>query len=193
MTRIAAAALIFVATGAPAQAEVTARSDQGFAVQHSARVPTDAQRTWRELVRPADWWNGAHSWSGDAANLTLDPRIGGCFCEVLPPAKGERNGRSGGAEHLRVIHVAPGRMLRLSGALGPLQAEAVNGTMTMTLTPAEGDAEGGTVIKFEYVVGGYMRFKTEQIAPAVDRVIGEQLGRLAARLGGSPVAAVPRK
>src|SRR3546814_17092150 len=45
-----------------------------------------------------------------------------------------------------------------------------------------------------YVVGGYMRFKTAEIAPAVDRVIGEQLAGLAKALGGAlPVRSEERR
>src|SRR3546814_3111328 len=40
-------------------------------------------------------------------------------------------------------------------------------------------------IRFDYVVGGYMRFKVSEIAPAVDRVLGEQLVGLAKALGGT--------
>jgi hypothetical protein len=40
--------------------------------------------------------------------------------------------------------------------------------------------DGGTRIDVEYAVGGLLRLKGEQIAPAVDKVLGEQFGRLAA-------------
>ena len=87
---------------------------------------------------------------------------------------------------MRVISVMPGHMLRLSGSLGPLQSEALQGTMTFRLAPAG----SGTKIKLEYVVGGYMRMKGAQIAPAVDEMLGQQLARLAARFGG-PTADLP--
>jgi hypothetical protein len=74
----------------------------------------------------------------------------------------------------------PGKILRLSGALGPLQSEAVNGTLTITLKPGEG---GMTHIVRDYVVGGHMRYKTDEIAPGVDKVMAEQPGRRAAKLG----------
>ncbi len=146
---------------APAAGEVTARSDQGFAVQRSVVVSADAAQAWRILLRPARWWQGSHTWSGNAANLTLDGRAGGCFCERLPRRTGASASGPGTAEHMRVIHASPSRLLRMSGALGPLQGEAVHGTMTVTLLP--GDA--GTTIRLEYVVGGCMRLKSEQIAP----------------------------
>ncbi len=169
----------------PALGAVTASSDLGFVIERSVQVPADAMTSWRELVRPAGWWQSAHTWSGSAANLTLEPRAGGCFCETLPQAK-DMIAR-GSAEHMRVIQVAPGRLLRMSGALGPLQAEAARGTMTIMLTPTS----TGTTIKIEYVVGGYMRLTPSQIAPAVDRVLAAQLASLANRLGGNRAAAVP--
>ena len=80
---------------------------------------------------------------------------------------------------MRVVYAERGRVLRLSGGLGPLQAEAANGTLTMFLKPVE----GGTRIMWEYVVGGYMRTKPAVIAPAVDAVLAQQLGRLVGRIG----------
>ena len=80
---------------------------------------------------------------------------------------------------MHVIYSDPGKVLRMAGSLGPLQSEALNGTLTVTLKPVE----GGTRILFEYVVGGYMRFKTDEIAPAVDGVLQGQLDSLAAYLG----------
>ena len=92
----------------------------------------------------------------------------------------------GSAEHMHVIFADPQRgLLRMAGALGPLQGEAVRGVLTITLTKTE----TGTRIDWEYVVGGYMRFQTAEIAPAVDQVLGEQLGRLAALLTPAPVLA----
>jgi len=51
--------------------------------------------------------------------------------------------------------------------------------VTMTLKP-EGEM---TRITWDYVVGGYMRTPAAQMAPIVDQVVGEQLLRLAAKLG----------
>ena len=76
---------------------------------------------------------------------------------------------------MRVIHAVPGSLLRMSGALGPLQGEALTGTLSIVLTRAE----GGTEIEWIYAVGGHASFSLEQVAPAVDGVMGEQLARLA--------------
>ncbi|MFD2781482.1 SRPBCC family protein [Novosphingobium pokkalii] len=166
----------------PAQAEILARDDRGFVVREVVEVGAPAPEVWRTLVKPAAWWSSEHTFSGEAANLTLDPVPGGCFCEKLPPAKqGGAAAVSGGVQHMRVVYVEPGRALRLTGALGPLQSEALLGAMTITLKTNE----RGTRILIEYVVGGYMRYRVEQIAPAVDRMLGQQIARLADKLGGA--------
>ena len=86
---------------------------------------------------------------------------------------------------MRVIYADPGKALRMEGSLGPLQSEALTGTLTVTLN--RGGA--GTRIVMEYVVGGYMRYKTDEIAPAVDKVLAEQIAGLAASLGATAGAA----
>jgi len=180
------AALVLVSV--PAHAEVFARSETGFVIRRTADVTANIPTTWAELLQPAEWWNAKHSYSGDAQNLSIDPRVGGCFCEVLPADDGAGGHRPrGGVEHMRVIYIEQNRALRMNGALGPLQAEAVQGTLSIVLKPNE---TGGTRILWEYVVGGYMRQKTEQMAPLVDSVLGDQVTRLAARLN-APRDAVP--
>jgi hypothetical protein len=127
-------------------------------------------------VKPGDWWNSEHTYSGNSANMTIAANAGGCFCETIPGSSGAPDGQ---VEHMRVLFVAPGSTLRMSGGLGPLQQDPVTGVLTMTLKP-EGEM---TKISWDYVVGGYMRTPVAQMAPIVDQVVGEQLLRLAARLG----------
>lgn len=188
MRRFAFASLALL-VAAPAQAELVAQTDAGFVIRHVAEVTASADDAWQALLAPAEWWSGEHSFSGDAKNLTIDARPGGCFCETLPGEgdKGWLNPR-GGVEHMRVVLADRPKALRMTGALGPLQSEALQGTLTVTLKPIE----GGTRLTWEYVVGGYMRYTGEQIAPAVDKVIGEQLTRLAERLGPKVSAEGPR-
>jgi hypothetical protein len=87
---------------------------------------------------------------------------------------------------MHIIYAEPGRVLRLSGGLGPLQSEAVTGTLTITLKALPA---GGTRIQWFYVVGGYGRFKFTEVAVAVDKVLEEQVKRLAGKLGGGEPAA----
>ena len=84
-------------------------------------------------------------------------------------------------QHARILFSKPNQMLRLSGAFGPLQGEALTGTLTIQIK----ETPTGSALRFDYVVGGYMRFKVGDIAPAVDKVIGEQLLGLANALGGA--------
>lgn len=174
----------------PAAAEVTAQSDVGFVVREVADVSATPAETWRAMTTPGAWWSSAHTFSGSGANLSLSPTVGGCFCERFPPPKGAPATQpAGGVQHMRVIYVEPNRVLRLSGALGPLQSEALAGTLTMALRATD----TGTHITWEYVVGGYMRYKVDQIAPAVDRMLAEQISLLAAHIAetSAPASAAP--
>jgi hypothetical protein len=186
LARIAWAAALAL-TASPASAEVVDSSAAGFVVRQSADVSASPEAVWSELLKPAGWWSGQHSYSGNAANLSIDPRAGGCFCEVLPSAVSPRAAPRGSVEHMRVLYAEQARVLRLSGGLGPLQSEATQGTLTIALRPID----GGTRIMWEYVVGGYIRQKVEQIAPAVDAVLGEQISRLAVKLGPRPQPRAP--
>jgi hypothetical protein len=172
---IAAATAATVAP-APAQAEIVESAHGGMASSHSLVVAADREAVWRELVHPEGWWS--HSWSDNPANLHLDPQAGGCFCETVPAANGWP---AGSVEHMRVIMVMPGSILRLAGSLGPLQSEGIVGTLTVTLA----EEGGGTRITWDYIFGGEARFAVEQLGPLVDGVQAEFLGGLAARLGGA--------
>lgn len=164
--------LVLLAAATPLSAEVKSVGDGGFAVERTVIVNAPPERAFAVLARPSLWWSSAHTWSGDAKNLSLDLRAGGCFCEALPKERG-------GVEHARVVYVVPGKMLRLSGALGPLQGEAATGTLTFTLKP-----DGAkTAMTLSYVVGGYLRPGPRNLAAPVDGVLGEQLTRLAAVIG----------
>lgn len=179
---LATAMLLIAPLGSAAQAEVAEKSDSGFLIRHSVEVPADSWAAWAALIAPAKWWSAEHTWSGKADNLYIDSQATGCFCELMPVPEGAPEGtRRGSVEHMHLIHVNPGKVLRMKGGLGPLQSEAVDGVLTITLktTPA------GTRILWEYSVGGYMRYKVDEIAPAVDKVIGEQVARLGKLLGAA--------
>lgn len=166
-------AVALAAIPSPAFAEVKAASDMGFNSVHIATVNATPEDIWKRLLTPKDYWNKAHSWSGSSAGFYIDAQANGCFCELFQEA--DANGKLktvGSVEHMRVIFAQPGKVLRMQGALGPLQSEAVIGTLTVAMEPAKDSA--GTRVSFSYVVGGYMRYKVSEIAPAVDKVLGEQ-------------------
>jgi uncharacterized protein YndB with AHSA1/START domain len=163
-----------------ARAEVTNTTDSGFTVQHETVISADAQTVWAAMIAPSRYWNGDHSWTGNAENFYLVPQAGGCFCELIRATSDDNiKSSEGSVQHMRVIFAHNNKLLRMSGALGPLQGEAVTGTLTMQLQPQA----GSTKVRFVYKVGGYMEFPVDQIAPAVDGVIGEQLTRLSALFG----------
>ncbi len=184
MRTLSTLAAIAAMASVPAQAEVTAQAENGFAVRHSVTVSTDPDATFAMLRTPAKWWDKDHTWTGNSENLYMDAQAGGCFCELIPNEATTESGAPqrtlrGSVQHMQIVYVDPGAMLRLSGALGPLQAEAVTGTMTISLKPIK----GGTRLTFDYVVGGFMRTPMREVAPAVDAVIGAQASRLAMALG----------
>lgn len=174
------AALGLAMLAVPARAEVIAESDSAFVTRDSAVVAASPYDTWQALIAPGKWWNNAHTWSADAANMYISAQGGGCFCELLPERENAPDSiRRGSVQHMVVLLADPPRALRMRGGLGPLQSEPVDGVLTITLQP-QGD---GTKIVWEYVVGGFMRFDTPTIAKAVDGVMSQQLGGLAKLLG----------
>lgn len=174
----------FLLTSGPALAEVIEQGEGSFVTRDAVVVKAAPFEAWQALITPSKWWNSNHTWSADAENLYISAQGGGCFCELLPAPKDAPEGiRRGSAQHMVVVLADPGRALRMRGGLGPLQSEPAQGVLTVTLTASD----KGTVIVFEYVVGGYMRFKTPEIAKAVDGVISQQLAGLAKLLG--PVTA----
>jgi hypothetical protein len=153
-------------------AETTNVTAQGFEVHTTVHVKAPTDKAFAALIVPARWWDSAHTFSHDAANLTLEPQAGGCWCEKLP------NG--GSVEHLHVLYVAPGAALRLRGALGPFQGMALDGVMTFVLKPVD----GGSDITVTYLLGGYSKDGFESAAKAVDQVMSEQLAHLKQLLDG---------
>jgi uncharacterized protein YndB with AHSA1/START domain len=172
-TRALAAVGVLVALAAPAAGDVVDSSASGFTVKTSLQVSAPADRVYRALIDVGAWWGSDHTYSGDAKNMSIAPVPGGCFCEKLP------NG--GGVEHGRVVNVVPGGLLRLIGALGPLQELGVTGSMTWQIAGAQGSARGSTVT-MTYVVGGYAPGGLEKLAPLVDQVLAQQVQHLKAHV-----------
>ncbi|MFM9976470.1 MAG: hypothetical protein ACKVOP_00285 [Sphingomonadaceae bacterium] len=166
MSRALGLALISLPT--VAAAEVKSAAPSGFEIVISTMVNAEPATAYAALIMPARWWNPAHTYSGEARNLTLIAVSGGCFCE--------RIAKTGATiEHGRVVHAAPGSLLRLQAALGPLQREGMNGALSWTITRR---AEGGSTIELRYVVGGYVPAGANALAAPVDAVLTGQMDRL---------------
>ena len=175
MTRWPTGLLLGIAIVGPATAEVKSVTATGFETISIATIAAPPDRVYAALGEISRWWDPSHTFSKDAANLSIELRSGGCFCERLKDG--------GSVQHLSVVYAAPGEGLRLRGALGPLQMEGVDGTLAWALKPAE----GGTKVTQSYVVGGYIRSGMDQWAPKVDRVLHEQLDRLTSFVEGKPL------
>lgn len=155
--------LIFPAAGI--RADITDSAPHGFTSVHELTIAASPDHVFAALTAEvAKWWDPAHSHSGDASNFSMQLEAGGCFCERLPGG--------GVVEHLRVVFVRPGSLLRLAGGLGPLQTMGVAGSMEFRLE-SRGDEQ--TLLKYKYVVGGYYVDGLDSIAELVDQV---QLGQL---------------
>jgi uncharacterized protein YndB with AHSA1/START domain len=175
------AVLAFALASQPVAAEVVEKSPDHFVTRDSATVKATPKAVWLALIDPATWWDSEHTWSGSSANLTLAPQAGGCFCERLPEKDtASEIGLAGSAQHMLVIMAEPMKVLRMRGALGPLQSEPVDGVLTVTMQPGAG---GATKLVMEYVVGGHMRYPVEKISSSVDEVMSQQLAHLADKLG----------
>jgi hypothetical protein len=158
-----------------AQAEVIRSSELGFTIKHQADVTLPPPAAWAALSDIGRWWDGSHSFSGDARNLNLDPRVGGCFCEKL--------GMYAGVQHMTVIYAQPPKLLRLSGVIGPLQEFAVTGSLTWQIEVGG----GGSRIVATYTVGGYADRPMSEWALLTDSVLVTQVERLARFINtGSP-------
>jgi hypothetical protein len=162
----AVAAVLASTAGQRAAAEVVSVAGNGFELRETAHTSASPDKVYAALLLPSKWWSSEHTFSGSAANLTLDARVGGCWCETLP--------KGGSVEHLRVIYIAPGKTLRLRGALGPFQGFAVDGVMTLSVK----SAGEGTDISLTYALSGYIKDGFDDLSKAADQVLGEQMERL---------------
>ena len=149
-----------------ATAEVTGAGASGFEVREKVHVAAAPDVVYAAVLTPKRWWDPKHTYSGDAGRLTLDPKAGGCWCESLAGG--------GAVEHLSIVYLEPGKAIRFRGALGPLQALGVAGSMTIALAAAD----GGTDLTLTYAVGGYVKDGFDDLSKGVDGVLGLQVARL---------------
>lgn len=148
------------------RADVTEASAGGFTVKITMNVHVSPADLYQRLINIGDWWSSAHTFSGDAHNLSIDPRPMGCFCEKLPGG--------GAVRHMEVIYLVPGKTLRMSGAMGPLQSMPISAVLTFAIAP-EGD---GSKLDLTYAAGGYAPQGLAGLAPVLNKVMTEQVTRL---------------
>jgi len=159
----------------PATAEVLGASDHGFEVQHVVNLVITQPKAFAAFGQVGQWWNKEHTYSGDAARLSLQLRPGGCFCEMFEDG--------GGIEHMRVTYVQPGERVVLTGSLGPLLYQATTGVMDVKVERIA----GGSRVTMNYRVAGFAKGNGVELAPQVDQVLGEQMKRFRVyAAGGAP-------
>jgi uncharacterized protein YndB with AHSA1/START domain len=160
--RLAVLLLVTLAGAVPARGEVVDKAANGFTVKIVLQVAAPPETVYTALVgHVGEWWDSEHTYSGSAKNMSIVAEPGGCFCERLP---------AGGVLHGTVVYAAPGKMLRMVGALGPLQQAGVSGAMTWQMEKSG----TGSKLTFTYSVGGYFAGGLDQLAPVVDAVMARQ-------------------
>ncbi|HWA89383.1 MAG TPA: SRPBCC family protein [Rhizomicrobium sp.] len=150
-----------------AHCEVVDLQSNGFTMDQKIEIQATPDKVYAALIDPAHWWSSGHTFSGDAKNMTFDARPGGCWCETLP------NG--GGVLHMTVVYVAPGKVVRMRGALGPFQPTGMDGAITVTVDPAKG---GSTMLEWSYSLGGYIWGGFGALPGQADGVLNQQVRRL---------------
>jgi uncharacterized protein YndB with AHSA1/START domain len=150
----------------PVSAKVVDSQTNGFVIQQTVQIAAPPDKVYAALIQPATWWNSGHTYSGDAKNLSMDAKAGGCFCETLP------NG--GSVQHATVAYADPGAALTLRGPFGPFQDQGVDGALSFTLTAKD----GGTELALQDVIGGYMAGGFGDWGAKADAMLAEQVARL---------------
>lgn len=150
-----------------ASADVIAASPDHFALKLEAETELSPDEVWARLIDPPSWWLPDHTYSGDSANLSLDPQAGGLWREDWD---------GGSVWHGSVLRAEPGKVLVLNAPFGPLQDLAVTSVWTISLDAQE---DGGTLITFDHVTNGTAASGLEEMAAAVNYVKSEALSSLA--------------
>lgn len=136
---IVAAALTL--TAAPASAEVVSRSADGFVLRFAVGVEAAPEDVVTAVSELPQWWDPAHTYTGDSANLSLAFEEGGCWCETL--ADGTV------FEHALVTGITADRVT-MDAALGPLHDRATKAELTF----GSGPENRGRLVTIDFVVEG---------------------------------------
>src|SRR5260370_14367040 len=136
--------ILFAILAAPLRGEVMEGPAAGFLVRNTAAINAPPAKVYAALTDGiGGWWDPAHTFSHNARNLSVDAKPGGCFCERLPDG--------GGVQHMSVVYASPGKLLRLTGAIGPLHEAALAGTMTSNLS----QTRAGTTVELISTGSGF--------------------------------------
>ena len=173
--RIILWAVLGAAIATPASAVVVGASSHGFELRHTLDLPIPPAHALAAFGQVGSWWEKGHTYSGNAARLSLELRPGGCWCERLVGG--------GGVEHMRIAMYRPGQQIVLTGGLGPLLFEGTSGVMDVRATKTK----TGSQLVINYRVAGFARANGTEMAVAVDGVLRTQTERLRAFASKSAV------
>lgn len=148
------------------KAQVINSSEHGFKLTLVSQVNVNQVTAYQQFIKINQWWSSEHTWFGNAKNLTLAPKVGGCFCEIDDKKQ---------ALHMTITYVVPNNEIRMVGGLGPLQMMGVTGGMSWTFEETDTNK---TTITLNYHATGYLDTGLDKMAPFVDRVQRQQLDRL---------------
>lgn len=153
----------------PAAAEIVSSSANALHIRHVVQVVMPTQTAYSAFTNVSAWWDNEHTYSGDAANMSLAATAGGCFCERVPKT-------GGSVEHMRIAFVEPGARIVMTGSLGPLLYEATSGVLDVKVERIA----GGSRVTLDYKVAGFAGSNAATLAPLIDSVLGDQIKRFRA-------------
>lgn len=119
---------VLAVSAAPAAAEVVARTADSFTLRYAVRaeiVPADIPSSFEALPQ---WWDSAHTYSGAAANLSLDLATAGCWCEKLADGTDFDHGRTVLVSADQLIFHAP---------FGPMRGKTTKAELVVTWPGAD--------------------------------------------------------
>jgi len=148
------------------------KAASGFSLEITELTGATPAAAYQQFLKVSDWWLADHTWFGKSENLSIEPKAGGCLCEI----DGDRQ-----VMHLQVALVLPDSEIQFLGGLGPLQSMGVYGAMTWKFTP---DPKGSK-ITLTYHVTGFTPAGLDHLAAVVDKVLHDQVNALVAKLSST--------
>lgn len=156
-------AAAFALAASPASAEVVERSADHFVLRYAVALEASPEDFIDALEHIGEWWNPAHTYSGDARNLSLALDPGTCFCEAMPDGST--------FDHGGVYEYDPGTGVLIDAALGPLRGKTTLSNWSIGWT----GANRGSELVMSYVVRGD---GVGAMADGVDAVMDDQFQRM---------------
>jgi len=151
-----------------ATAAIVDSTRYGFTVRQEKTMMVSADSLYNIFTKQIHkWWDSENTWSGKAENVYIQPYVGGYF--------GEKLDNNGSISYMSVIYTDPGKIFRMSGALGPLQPYAVTGILTLEIKAYGDEAR----VSMTYTVGGYIPGGVSSFAELIDQTIAAQFQRFA--------------